>query len=124
MARAVHRDEHKMHAFVRFREVGREQKAHYVAWFEPEHHIVELAAPFFAKRFADMPWSILTPDLCAHWDGHEIAITPGVAKSEAPGEDRLEETWRSYYAAIFNPARLEGEGDADRDAAEILEEPA
>jgi DNA polymerase len=106
MAKAVRRDEHKMHAFVRFREVGRETKAHFVAWFEPEHHIVELAAPFFAKRFADMPWSILTPDLCAHWDGHTIAITPGVAKSEAPTEDRLEETWRSYYASIFNPARL------------------
>ncbi|MBR0694649.1 UdgX family uracil-DNA binding protein [Bradyrhizobium lablabi] len=106
MARAVHRDEHKMHAFVRFREVGREQKSYFVAWFEPEHHIVELAAPFFASRFADMPWSILTPDVCAHWDGHEITITPGVAKSEAPGEDRLEETWRRYYASIFNPARL------------------
>lgn len=106
MARAVRRDEHKMHAFVRFREVGREHKAHYVAWFEPEHHIVELAAPFFARRFADMPWSILTPDLCAHWDGHAVSITPGVAKAEAPTEDRLEETWRRYYASIFNPARL------------------
>jgi uracil-DNA glycosylase len=106
MARAVRRDEHKMHAFVRFREVGREQHAHYVAWFEPEHHIVELAAPFFARRFADMPWSILTPDLCAHWDGHAVSFTPGVAKSEAPTEDRLEEVWRSYYASIFNPARL------------------
>jgi uracil-DNA glycosylase len=106
MAKAVRRDEHKMHAFVRFREVGREQKAHYVAWFEPEHHIVELAAPFFARRFADMPWSILTPDACAHWDGHAVAITPGVAKAEAPTEDRLEETWRRYYASIFNPARL------------------
>jgi probable DNA metabolism protein len=106
MARAVRRDEHKMHAFVRFREVGREQHAHYVAWFEPEHHIVELAAPFFARRFADMPWSILTPDACAHWDGHAVSITPGVAKSEAPTEDRLEEVWRSYYASIFNPARL------------------
>jgi DNA polymerase len=106
MAKAVHRDEHKMHAFVRFREVGREQHAHYVAWFEPEHHIVELAAPFFARRFADMPWSILTPDACAHWDGHAVSITPGVAKSEAPTEDRLEETWRRYYASIFNPARL------------------
>jgi len=106
MARAVRRDEHKMHAFVRFREVGREQHAHYVAWFEPEHHVVELAAPFFARRFADMPWSILTPDLCAHWDGHAISFTPGVAKSEAPTEDRLEEVWRSYYASIFNPARL------------------
>lgn len=106
MAKAVRRDEHKMHAFVRFREIGREQKAHYVAWFEPEHHIVELAAPFFARRFADMPWSILTPDLCAHWDGHAVSITPGVAKTEAPTEDRLEETWRRYYASIFNPARL------------------
>ena len=106
MAKAVRRDEHKMHAFVRFREVGREHNSHFVAWFEPEHHIVELAAPFFARRFADMPWSILTPDLCAHWDGHAVSITPGVAKSEAPTADRLEETWRSYYASIFNPARL------------------
>ncbi|MEH2496691.1 putative DNA metabolism protein [Bradyrhizobium sp. AZCC 1678] len=106
MAKAVRRDEHKMHAFVRFREIGREHKSHFVAWFEPEHHIVELAAPFFARRFADMPWSILTPDVCAHWDGHAVSITPGVAKSEAPTADRLEETWRSYYASIFNPARL------------------
>ena len=106
MAKAIRRDEHKMHAFVRFREVGREQKAHYIAWFEPEHHIVERAAPFFARRFADMPWSILTPDLCAHWDGHAVSITPGVARAEAPTQDRLEETWRRYYASIFNPARL------------------
>jgi probable DNA metabolism protein len=106
MARAVRRDEHKMHAFVRFREIGRERDAHYVAWFEPEHHIVELAAPFFARRFADMPWSILTPDLCAHWDGVAISFSPGVNKAEAPTSDRLEETWRRYYVAIFNPARL------------------
>src|SRR4051812_14570528 len=65
MAKAVRRDEHKMHAFVRFREVGRERESHFIAWFEPEHHIVELAAPFFARRFADMAWSILTPDLRA-----------------------------------------------------------
>ena len=38
MAKAVRRDEHKMHAFVRFREVGREQKSHFVAWFEPAPH--------------------------------------------------------------------------------------
>ena len=106
MAKAVRRDEHKMHAFVRFREIGRERGARYVAWFEPEHHIVELAAPFFARRFADMPWSILTPDLCAHWDGSHVTFTEGVSKAEAPSEDRLEEIWRRYYASIFNPARL------------------
>jgi DNA polymerase len=106
MAKAVRRDEHKMHAFVRFREVGRERESHFIAWFEPEHHIVELAAPFFARRFADMAWSILTPDLCAHWDGHAVSFMPGVSKADAPTEDRLEETWRRYYASIFNPARL------------------
>jgi DNA polymerase len=103
MASAVHRDRRRMQARIRFREIGREQKSHYVAWFDPEHHIVEAAAPFFASRFADMPWSILTPDVCAHWDGHAVAITPGI---EAPGEDRLEETWRRTYANLFNPARL------------------
>jgi len=106
MTKAVHRDEHKMHAFVRFREVGRERDARYVAWFEPEHHIVELTAPFFARRFADMPWSILTPDLCAHWDGLAVSFTPGVARSAAPTDDQLEELWRRYYVRIFNPARL------------------
>jgi len=106
LVKAVHRDQHKMKAFVRFREIGRDPKSRYVAWFEPEHHIVEATAPFFARRFADMAWSILTPDVCAHWDGHAISITPGVPQSAAPTADRLEETWLTYYASIFNPARL------------------
>jgi probable DNA metabolism protein len=109
MAKAVRRDAHRMQASVRFREIGREQKSHFVAWFEPEHHIVELAAPFFARRFADMPWSILTPDVCAHWDGHAVSITPGISKAEMPGEDQLEQAWRQYHANIFNPARLKTE---------------
>ena len=106
MAKSIRRDEHKMHAFVRFREIGRERESRFVAWFEPEHHIVELAAPFFARRFADMPWSILTPGICAHWDGAAISFSPGVNKADAPTSDRLEETWLRYYATIFNPARL------------------
>jgi probable DNA metabolism protein len=106
MADAVHRDQYRMQASVRFREIGREQKSHYLAWFEPEHHIVELSAPFFASRFADMPWSILTPDVCAHWDGHAVSLTPGISKAEVPTEDRLEEIWRRHTAGIFNPARL------------------
>jgi DNA polymerase len=106
MARAVYRDIDRMHALLRFREIGREQNAHYVAWFEPEHHIVECAAPFFASRFADMPWSILTPDVSAHWDGHAISITPGIDKAEVPSEDKLEEAWRRHSRGLSNPARL------------------
>src|SRR4051812_19075109 len=41
MANAVHRDQHRMQTSVRFREIGREQKSQFVAWFEPGHHIVE-----------------------------------------------------------------------------------
>jgi probable DNA metabolism protein len=106
MAKAVHRDQHKMKAFVRFREIGSEPASRFVAWFEPEHHIVEATASFFTRRFANMAWSILTPEVCVHWDGHAATFTPGVGKAEAPTEDRLEETWLRYYASIFNPARL------------------
>src|ERR1700730_16709379 len=48
MAKAVHRDQHRMESSVRFREIGREQKARFIAWFEPEHHIVEVTSQFFA----------------------------------------------------------------------------
>ena len=40
LAKAVRRDIHKMRAFVRFREVEEDDGARFVAWFEPEHHIV------------------------------------------------------------------------------------
>ncbi len=106
LAKDVRRDEHKMHAFVRFRELGLGKEARFVAWFEPSHYIVELAAPFFERRFADMPWSILTPDRCAHWDGHKTVFTEGAVKSDSPSSDPLEDIWRTYYANIFNPARL------------------
>jgi probable DNA metabolism protein len=106
MADAVHRDQHRMQASIRFREIGREQKSHYIAWYEPAHHIVAATAPFFARRFADMPWSILTPEACAHWDGHAVLMTPGINTAEAPTADHLEEIWRRAYASILNPARL------------------
>ena len=107
--KAVGRDIHKMHAFVRFRLVGQDEatgREQFVAWFEPEHRIVRLAAGFFEKRFAGMDWSILTPHECAHWDGTTLHFTPGVPRSAAPDEDALDDLWRTYYRSIFNPARL------------------
>ena len=106
MAKTIGREVHKMHAFVRFREVATSDGSWFVAWFEPAHDIVELAAPFFVGRFAAMRWSILTPDRCAHWDGKTLTFSPGVDRSAAPAEDAKEELWRSYYGSIFNPARV------------------
>ncbi|MDB5869004.1 MAG: hypothetical protein JWP96_1336 [Polaromonas sp.] len=75
MAEAVRRDMHRMKAFVRFRSVQDDIfRTHpevgplHVAWFEPEHHIVEAIAPFFARRFAQMRWAILTPERSVEWD--------------------------------------------------------
>ena len=104
--KSVRHDIHKMRAFVRFREVARFGDLWYVAWFEPDHHIVEHNARFFVDRFASMRWSILTPDRCAHWDGEALSFTAGVDKSKAPSEDKVEALWLTYYGNIFNPARV------------------
>ena len=107
MAKEVRRDAHKMHAFVRFREVDDpEGGSRFVAWFEPDHHIVRREAGFFQRRFTNMRWSILTPELSIHWDGRQLTEGPGATKGDAPGGDPVEEVWKAYYASIFNPARL------------------
>ena len=106
MAKAVRRDTHKMRAFVRFREVENSGQPWFLAWFQPDHYIVEANAPFFVRRFNDMCWSILTPYRSAHWDRTELRFGPGASRSDAPTEDALEGHWRAYYASVFNPARL------------------
>jgi probable DNA metabolism protein len=106
MAKAVRRDIHKMRAFLRFREVQDDGGARFVAWFEPEHHIVRANARFFVDRFATMRWSILTPELSLHWDGETLSEGPPATREDAPTGDPTEEVWKTYYASIFNPARL------------------
>ena len=88
LAKAVRRDVHKMHAFVRFLEVD----GRFVG--------------FFVSRFTNMRWSSLTPELSIHWDGEKLEEGPGAARADAPSGDPLEEMWRTYYSSVFNPARL------------------
>jgi len=111
LAKQVRRDIHKMRAFLRFREVPDEGAAEgggprYAAWFEPEHHIVRANAAFFVNRFGNMRWSILTPEVSLHWSGTALQEGPGATKAEAPDGDPIEEVWKTYYASIFNPARV------------------
>ena len=106
LAQAVRRDTHKMRAFVRFREVPEPEGTRYVAWFEPDHYIVEANAAFFVRRFATMVWSILTPYRSVHWTGTELRFEAGAAPADVPDDDRLADYWRAYFSSIFNPARL------------------
>ncbi len=107
LEREVRRDSHKMKAFVRFREI-RPGGDDFLAWFEPGHHIVDRVAPFFAKRFAGMRWAIFTPYRSVAWDGGTLAFGPGATRAELPDAPDAagEALWRTYYASIFNPARV------------------
>jgi DNA polymerase len=109
LAKAISRDTHKMHAFVRFRQIQPRpgsKREHFVAWFEPEHKIAAYTADFFIKRFNVMDWSIFTPEESIHWDGVRLKVGPGGSKEAVPEHDAHEALWLSYYKSTFNPARL------------------
>lgn len=107
MAKAVGREIHKMRAFVRFRPVADANgDTHHVAWFEPEHFVILANAPFFIRRFANMRWSILSPQVCMHWDMQQLFVGAGADASQRPAPDAGEDLWLTYYATTFNPARL------------------
>lgn len=115
MAQSVRRDKHKMKAFVRFRPVHDGHASGdplHVAWFEPEHHITQAVAPWFARRFTQMRWALLTPQVSVQWHpgpgagGGALRVGPGAQRADAPPPDAGEQLWLTYYRHIFNPARL------------------
>jgi DNA polymerase len=106
MEKSVRRDLHKMHAFVRFRRIDRPNgEQHFIAFHRPDHLIIPAAAPWFAKRFPTLRWTILTPDDSAAWDLQKLHYAPGVPASPVQADD-VEDLWKTYYANIFNPARI------------------
>ncbi len=109
LAKSVGRDYHKMTAFVRFKELplpeGMAGRRRFVSWFEPDHFIVARVAPFFQRRFTDMDWLIATPKGSASWDGEKLETSDDPAQKPNLRDD-TDDLWRTYYASIFNPARL------------------
>ncbi|NMH60590.1 TIGR03915 family putative DNA repair protein [Alteromonas ponticola] len=106
LVKAVKRDAYKISAFLRFREVILDGQEHFVAWYEPEHFSLEVKLDFFQTRFKNMRWSILTPYRAAHWDTQTLILEDNPDPSVFPDEDRIEKYWLTYYANIFNPARI------------------
>ena len=109
MAKAVKREAHKMHAFLRFRE--RDPAAgdpRFIAWFEPAHDVLPNAAGHFAKRMGRASWLIVTPDGTAASDGETVCFGPAPAgrPAEVDIDDQGEALWLTYYRSIYNPSRL------------------
>lgn len=109
MAKAVKREAHKMHAFVRFRERDPEAgDPRFIAWFEPAHDVLANAAGHFARRMGRASWLIVTPDGTAASDGVSLRFGPAPAGRPAEVDivDQGEALWLAYYRSIYNPSRL------------------
>lgn len=107
LAKNIRRDMHKMKAFVRFREVTPRgaNRRQFLSWFEPDHRIEEMIAGFFQRRFGDMDWVIVTPEVTMRFEGERMSFE-AVSNERLDLSDETEELWKTYYANIFNPARL------------------
>ncbi|WP_299565720.1 UdgX family uracil-DNA binding protein [uncultured Sulfitobacter sp.] len=103
----IRRDMHKMKAFVRFREVTEQgaNRRSFLSWFEPDHRIEELIGGFFTRRFADMDWAIVTPEVTMRFAAGDLSVK-AVQSARLDLSDETEALWKTYYANIFNPARL------------------
>ncbi|WP_144146558.1 UdgX family uracil-DNA binding protein [Paraburkholderia sp. BCC1884] len=110
MAKSVRRAKHDMIAYVRFRkQTPAAQTPEYLAWYEPDHDVLEWAAEHFAERMGRTSWMIATPRAAAFWDGQQLHLEQrhalaGEHRSDTP--DEAEALWLAYYRSTFNPARL------------------
>jgi probable DNA metabolism protein len=107
MGQAVRRDLRKMKALLRLRPVddGIAATPLQLAWFEPGHHIVEVAAPWFARRFAQQRWAILTPERSVRWTpaSERLEFGPGLAGAGPqlphPDDAFLLESYKGIFRA-------------------------
>ena len=93
-----------MTAFVRFARSPASPRSRRCTWLvEPEHHIVEATAPFFARPLSRRcAWASLTPERSVEWDGTALRFGPGARKEQAPLADAGERLWLTYSENIFN----------------------
>ncbi|WP_161489370.1 TIGR03915 family putative DNA repair protein [Pseudomonas sp. BMS12] len=112
--KAVRREIHHTHAFLRFRSLPESPESPcFIAWHEPAHDILHLAVEHFAARMGKTHWLIVTPEGAAHWNGEKMSLTlpcppalTELARAAAEEDDGL---WVAYYKSTFNPARLNKE---------------
>jgi len=102
MGQAVRRDLHKMKAFVQFHVVHDiAAQPLQLAWHEPTHHIVEAAAPWFAKRQPQSRWVIFTPERSVEFDGRKLHFGPGLPRDQVPPPGAGDAQWLDAYHRVF-----------------------
>ncbi|WP_437879373.1 UdgX family uracil-DNA binding protein [Pseudomonas sp. LRF_L74] len=108
--KAVRREAHHMHAFLRFRPCQHEG-LDFIAWHEPDHEVLDLGAEHFITRMGRHRWLIATPAGAAHCDGEQVhyhqPCPPELRElARTDNDDAAGDLWKAYYHSTFNPARL------------------
>lgn len=117
MAQKVHREKHRMEAFVRFQQTG---DGIYYAGVEPDFNVLPLISDHFRKRYADQQWIIydLKRKYGLFYDLHKVEIieldfktefsssrpSPGVELLD-PKEELYSLLWKDYFKSTNIPAR-------------------
>lgn len=99
MERAVVRDVQKMQASLRFTKVGEGDEQMWLSFYQPQHRILSLVAPFFARRLGSEHWAIFTPERGAYWDGMRLRFGNGVPVPQTPSTDE----YRSFWLRVGKP---------------------
>ncbi|MGK9066849.1 TIGR03915 family putative DNA repair protein [Stutzerimonas chloritidismutans] len=108
--KAVRREAHHLHAFLRFMPREEPDGPEHVAWFEPAHDVLPWAAEHFTHRMGRLTWLIASPEDGVCWDGAQLHYNrpcPPSWRALAQGaSDPGGAMWKTYYESTFNPARL------------------
>lgn len=109
-AKKVHREKHRMEAFVRF-QLGSDGL--YFATVEPDFNVLPLILPHFEKRYADQKWMIfdLKRKYGIYYDLHKTAFvdiaydndTDAVATTVL---DETEAAWQQLWQKYFNSINI------------------
>lgn len=111
--RKVHREKHRMEAFIRFQKTG---DGLYFAQVRPDFNVLPLIIPHFKNRYADQPWLIydLTRNYGIHYDlqsVREITIDLAFEAETVPAalcdasEALYTLLWKDYFKSTNIPAR-------------------
>jgi uracil-DNA glycosylase len=117
LALAVRADAHRMRTNMRFLSVKDSDTAErdgpnggltektsprLLGWFEPAHYVLPANAQLMARRFADLMFSIVTPDGSAHWD--RTVLRFGAGLRHARDDETLEAWWQAHRTRVLRDA--------------------
>jgi probable DNA metabolism protein len=114
-AKKVHREKHRMEAFVRFKLT---KDGLYFATIEPDFNVLPLILPHFEKRYADQRWLIydVRRKYGLYYDLHKTQFvemsfndaegTPtNIAEVLEENEAVYQQLWQQYFHSVNIPAR-------------------